>query len=1075
MALIVSVLMLNSLFAESQPPKREFRGVWLSTVANIDWPKSKYDSDIKKQNDLRNYLSKMAETGINAVLMQVRCSCDAMYKSDIEPWSYWFSGVQGQGPSIDWDPLAFAVKEAHERELELHAWVNPYRAVVSPSSVNDKNYISNQHITKQHPEWILKFSDVHILDPGIPEVRDYILNVLMDIVNRYDIDGLHMDDYFYPYSGITTEDASTFENYSRGFTDIHNWRRDNINLLVQAVMDSINEVKPWVKWGISPFGIYRPGVPPGISGMDAYSVLYCDPIAWLAAQSVDYITPQCYWPFGGGQDYGKLIPWWAGQAEYYGRHFYPGQGLYRAATWDRGEVPRQIRLNRETEYCDGSVFFTANDFYDNAFNTIDSMRLDLYKYPSLWPVMSWKDTVPPDSPQNVQFAIEGDGTRTITWDAPAYLDPADSAYAYVVYRAPYPVDISNMTSAVDIQFHQEHMFEDPVEDIYYYAVTALDRNKLESVPEHIKYDFVDPLFPEYADKSTPVEFPMKWGDYPGAASYTLEISSTNDFSSPLQQYTLSDTSKYLVLEYQNQYYWRVIADNTTFWSPVWTFTTQLPPQVSPVLPFAYYEGTGLNPQLAWNLFEDASTYHLQVSEDKDMSNLLIDEPSLTDTIFHMNSLDYATTYHWRIRSNKYDRWSDVRSFVTKEEFVTTVWEKTSLAQSYPAFMDSSLEASGLALGKIGQDDVLLLLQSFEDSIKVDALDAHTGNEYSFELNLNGISGGLHYLRDIEISSDGVIYASNCVDEGDTLKIYQWLDPAQPAECIYQAEDIAYRIGDHIAVTGRYDDSSVNIYTAASNYNKMIKLTLNNVSREFEAEQISLGRVQKDLASVALIPGSDELYVNSSGYTIRKFSPEGTTLAIMGSDNGMLSSAHALAGFKYQDKPYLVSYSQTTESAYIVDIYDGINGALYAGKTYKLGMKNNASSTGDVEVMDNGDGTFTIFVLGNQNGIAAYEYDAAAGSVGIAQTDLPGTFELGQNYPNPFNPVTIIPIELHNDSYVEISVYGLNGKLIKTLFTGELPTGTHKFNFNGSGLSSGQYLYRLSVGDVAVTRKMLLIK
>lgn len=330
---------LNVLFAMDMPPKREFRGVWLSTVANIDWPKSRYDSDSKKQNDLKNYLLKLKDSGVNAVLMQVRCSCDAMYKSDIEPWSYWFSGTQGQGPSTDWDPLEFAVEEAHKLGMELHAWVNPYRAVVSPSSYNNSGYIADSHVTKQHPNWILKFSDVWILDPGLPEVRDYITDVLMDIVNRYDIDGLHMDDYFYPYSGITNEDSETFDDYAGAFGNIHNWRRYNINQLVESVSDSINAVKPWVKWGISPFGIWKPGVPEGINGMDAYNTLYCDPIAWLQAGTVDYITPQCYWPFGGGQDYGTLIPWWAEQAYQNGRHFYPGQGLYRQGDWPRGKCP----------------------------------------------------------------------------------------------------------------------------------------------------------------------------------------------------------------------------------------------------------------------------------------------------------------------------------------------------------------------------------------------------------------------------------------------------------------------------------------------------------------------------------------------------------------------------------------------------------------------------------------------------------------------------------------------------------------------------------------------------------------
>ncbi|MFA6617975.1 MAG: family 10 glycosylhydrolase, partial [Candidatus Neomarinimicrobiota bacterium] len=367
--IILLILLCISAFAFAKPleaPKEEFRGVWLSTVANIDWPEDKHDSDAKKQADLIKYMDVMKASGINAVLFQVRPACDAMYKSEIEPWSYWFSGTQGEGPSADslWDPLEFAIKEAHKRGMELHAWVNPYRAVHKPAMIDSSFYLHESHIAKQHPEWLIKFKSVYILDPGKAEVRDYIYSVFMDIVTRYDIDGLHMDDYFYPYEKIQNEDSLTFVAESRSIDNIDDWRRDNINILVERVSDGIDEIKPWVKWGISPFGIYRPGIPEGIEGFDAWAILYCDPLAWLKGGTVDYITPQCYWPHGGGQDYATLIPYWAKISKKNNRHFYPGQAMYRAGSdkFPEGEIPRQIRLNRETDGCQGSVFFTANNF-----------------------------------------------------------------------------------------------------------------------------------------------------------------------------------------------------------------------------------------------------------------------------------------------------------------------------------------------------------------------------------------------------------------------------------------------------------------------------------------------------------------------------------------------------------------------------------------------------------------------------------------------------------------------------------------------------------------------------------------
>jgi len=900
----------------------------------------------------------------------------------------------------------------------------------------------------------------------------------MDIVNRYDIDGLHMDDYFYPYSVITNEDTATFSFDTRGFEDIHDWRRDNINILVQGIMDSINAVKPWVKWGISPFGIYKPGVPEGIIGMNAYNVLYCDPIAWLANQTVDYITPQCYWPFGGGQDYGKLIPWWAEQAGYYGRHLYPGQAMYRGGydTWPRGEIPRQIRLNRATEHCDGSVFFTANDFYDNHKNTIDSLKLDLYKYPALWPVMNWKDSIPPAAPQNALLAIAGDGNKTLTWDAPLYSDPGDSAYAYVVYRAPYPLDnLSDMSNAKDIQFHHDHIFEDDTDGMFYYGITSLDRYKLESPVAKTDHPFVEPLEPFYADASLPKDIQLQWRDKAGATQFTMEIASSTDFSSPLQQYTISDTVKDVNLNYQTSYYWRVKADNTVYWSPTWLFTTKLPPQVQALTPFAYIEGADLDPVLKWKSFEDAGSYELQLARDEAMSDLVVNEASLSDTSWQLNGLDYASYYYWRLRSNKYDRWTDILNFKTREEFVETLWANSALNRRYPAFLDSSLQATGLALGNFNDSDILLVLQSYHDSIKVNAVDAQTGDDVPFNLNLTGISGGLHDLRDIEITSDGVIYASNCVDIGGSFKVYQWLDPTQAPLCVYQADNVAYRLGNQLTVDGSYTDGSVTIYAVSSRNYKLIKLNWNSVSQAFEAEQISIGRILKSNASLALIPGSNDLYVNSVGYSVIHFNEEGVTVGIMGDNPSMPIKASAIEGFAYNDKSYLVSYAYDTESAYIIDVIDGVADATFAGSTYRLGMNPNAGGAGDVEVLDNEDGTFNIFVIGNQNGLASFTFDAASAMVAVNDVAQADDFRLENNYPNPFNPVTTIPYELNENAYIEIKVHDINGRLVSTLYDGYQLAGSYEVRFDAGNLGSGMYICTLQAGDVSVTSKMILLK
>jgi len=735
-----------------------------------------------------------------------------------------------------------------------------------------------------------------------------------------------------------------------------------------------------------------------------------------------------------------------------------------------------VQMNRDTEHCDGSVFFTAHSFYDNTKNSTDSLRLNYYKYPALWPVMNWKDSIPPAAPQNALLAIAGDGSKTLTWDAPTYIDPGDSGYAYVVYRAPYPLDdLSDMSNAKDIQFHQGHLFEDDVDGMYYYGVTSLDRYKLESPIAKTAHPFVEPLAPFYADAALPKDLQLKWRDKEGATQYTMELASSTDFNTPLQQYTMSDTVKDLNLDYQTSYYWRVKADNTVYWSPTWLFTTQLPPQVQALTPFAYLEGRDLDPVLTWASFEDASSYELQVARDEAMNDLLVNESSISDTNWQLNDLDFASSYYWRLRSNKYDRWTDVLSFKTRGEFVTTQWANSSLSRQYPAYLDSSLEASGLALGNYDDKNILLVLQSYHDSIMVTALDARTGEEVAFDLNLSGISGGLHALRDIEITPDGVIYASNCVDIGGSFKVYQWLDPTQAAQCVYQADDVAFRLGDQLTVDGNYEDGSVTIYAVASSNYKLIKLNWNNVSDSFEAEQISLRRMLKSNASLALIPGSDDLYINSKGYSLVHLNAEGSTLGIMGDNPSLPVNSSAVEGFAYQDKEYIVSYYYGTESANIIDVIDGVADALSAGSTYRLGLNPNAGAVGDVEVMNNEDGTFNIFVLGNQNGVASFTFDAASAMVDVNDIAISHDFELKQNYPNPFNPITTIPYALKYNADIKIDIVDLNGRKVKTLFEGRQMAGSHELRFDASDLSSGLYVCRMQADQKVISMKLTLLK
>lgn len=469
-------------FAFSQTvtaPKREFRGTWVSSVYNLDWPKTRGNVSVQK-TELISLLDSLKSAGINAVFFQVRPACDAFYNSPYEPWSYWLTGAQGTAPSPLYDPLSYATDEAHKRGMELHAWFNPYRAV--EGSVT----LAAAHVTKQHPEWILTVGTgaKKILNPGLQEVREYNIKIIMDVVRRYDIDGVHFDDYFYPYSpnNITTEDNATFAAYPRGFTNIGDWRRDNVNIFIKAVNDSIKSVKPYVKFGVSPFGIWRSGVPSGISGTDAYSTLYCDAPAWLRKKAVDYITPQLYWKIGGSQDYSKLLNWWADSAYANGRHFYPGQQF--TAGYANSELPSQLKLNRQNQKVAGSVFFRADFIKNNNLNFKDSLQAAYFRYKALMPAMSWIDNVAPNAPQNAAIAENSSGKPELSWSKPSAASDGGTARKFVIYRsAVSPVDIANPENILAITANDTVKYTDNSAnegDTYYYKITTLDRMNNES-------------------------------------------------------------------------------------------------------------------------------------------------------------------------------------------------------------------------------------------------------------------------------------------------------------------------------------------------------------------------------------------------------------------------------------------------------------------------------------------------------------------------------------------------------------------------------------------------------------------
>lgn len=446
---IALILLLFPMLALGQLPKPEFRGVWIATVANLDWPLSRTASPATQRADLIDLLDKLKAAGTNAIFFQVRTEGDALYPSAIEPWSSHLTGTEGVAPNPLWDPLAFAIAESHKRGMELHAWLNPYRADRSPGS----RPRAASHVTVTNPEWIItasssSTSSIKIMNPGLPEVRERVTAVVMDIVRRYDVDGIHFDDYFYPYPPNDMSiggardglDNATFATYGAGMTKA-NWRRHNIDIMVKAVHDSIKAVKPHVKFGISPFGIWKNGVPSGIVGMDAYNVIFADAPAWLEDNSVDYLTPQLYWKYGGGQDYGKLAPWWAAQTAAKGRHIYQGLAPYRlppgsGGDWAIGDLTSQIRYNQSDPNTQGHIFFRARSITGNIKSVADTLRQYYFTNATTTPRASWLPVSTPPAPVDFEIEpfVEGGVTKhRLTWKKPAYAASAtDTLLLYMI-------------------------------------------------------------------------------------------------------------------------------------------------------------------------------------------------------------------------------------------------------------------------------------------------------------------------------------------------------------------------------------------------------------------------------------------------------------------------------------------------------------------------------------------------------------------------------------------------------------------------------------------------------------------
>jgi uncharacterized lipoprotein YddW (UPF0748 family) len=399
-----------------EPPviQREMRGLWIATVANIDWPSKKGLTMKEQQAELTAILDKAAATGFNTVVLQVRPAGDALYYSALEPWAAWLSGNQGEDPG--YDPLAFAVAEAHARGLQLHAWINPFRA----GNTADTAKLAPSHVYNARRDLVRIYGGNLWMDPGDPAARDRSIEVVRDIVARYDVDGIHADDYFYPYriqDSVTKRDVpfpddSTYARYGKGLAR-DDWRRGNIDAFVERMYREVHAVKPGVVVGISPFGIWRPGNPPSVRGLDAYASIFADSRKWLREGWVDYFVPQLYWSIDAPQQsFPALLDWWIGENTAH-RHLWPGLAAYRVQSGDAGfslaEIPAQLRIIRERLAEPGEILYNTRSTIGRLDATLRAaIERDLYAATAIVPAFRWLDSVAPATPR---LSVAG---RTLT-------------------------------------------------------------------------------------------------------------------------------------------------------------------------------------------------------------------------------------------------------------------------------------------------------------------------------------------------------------------------------------------------------------------------------------------------------------------------------------------------------------------------------------------------------------------------------------------------------------------------------------------------------------------------------------
>lgn len=720
------LLMLISIATISaQNPKREMRAAWLATVWGIDWPNSKVtstgnQSEINSQKKgMIRMLDSLKRANLNTVFFQVRSRSDVMFKSKYEPWSSDLVATRGMDPG--YDPLQFVIEECHKRGMELHAWLNPYRFETTADQWKDQA----GDYRKSNPDWVMTYSNGNsILNPGIPAVAERIRDIVMEIVNGYDVDGITFDDYFYAYGGTpATLDQAAQDLYKPAVKNVNDWRRENVNSMIALVYNSIQQTKPWITFGVSPFGIWttdpkvaeKEGIslPAGITGGNMYAEIYCDPVAWLKEGTVDYVSPQLYWPTTStGQDYDILAPWWSDLAAKFGKHFYSSHSLSslesvtlamksaringvsvelnnaismreKAALLEKSmqveprilpvEYILQIQRNRTSDRNDapGSVFYSANRFYTKGF--IPSLLGSVFSTNALPPAIHWKPAAQYSPVSGLTIA-----NSTLSWL------PTDGIVRYAVYAIDKsdladPKSYFSASNLLGIAYG--NTFEIPAkidQSVYTFGVVALDRFGNEATASVLGAPQMtnNPVFLLYPNNGSGMTHAssFEWESNLNASSYFLEVAENSSFENLI--YCTETTSTTLkadnmsLLKNGQVYYWRVrsrVPGTNDTYSQVRSVSFV---SLEIVSPLNNAKDVSVTPQISWVSIGSKYKYTLQVSVSGSFSSLVGEYTNISGTSLTLpnETLLAEKLYYIRVKGvsdTDETSWSPVVSFTTE--------------------------------------------------------------------------------------------------------------------------------------------------------------------------------------------------------------------------------------------------------------------------------------------------------------------------------------------------------------------------------------------------------------------------